>query len=304
MIKSVTVTNHVGDRIKMELLRPESSGFAIKKISGIGSVKADINMTDISTYDGALFNSSRLGTRNIVFDIVFINNRGESIEDIRHRAYTLFQTKTMVNIRFETSNRTLEVDGYVETNEPEIFSEQEGCQVSIICPFPYFYGVGEDNLAVFSSVEPMFEFPFSNESLTEPLLETGSIKIISGKVITYKGDADTGLKITFHAYGEVSNITIYNTGTRESMRIDTDKIGRLTGSGIVANDEIIINTIKGNKYIWLLREGSYYNILNSLDKNADWFQLRNGDNIFAYTAESGSSNLKCEIQNRVIYKGV
>lgn len=304
MINVVTVTNHIGDRIKMELARPENSGFAIKKIDGLGSVKADINMTDVSTYDGSVYNSSRLGTRNIIFDIVFINNPGETIEDVRHRAYTFFQTKTLVNLRFETSNRTLETDGYVETNEPEIFSEREGCRVSIICPFPYFYGVGEDNKITFSSIEPMFEFPFSNESFTEPLLEMGSIKTIYGKNITYKGDADTGIKITLHAYGEIANITIYNTITRESMRIDTNKIAILTGKGIIANDEIIINTVKGDKYIWLLRDGSYVNILNCLDKNVDWFQLRNGPNIFAYTAEYGSGNLKCEIQNRVIYKGV
>lgn len=304
MIKSVTVTNHIGDRIKMELARPESSGFAVTSIRGLGAVKADINMTDLSTYDGSLYNSSRLGTRNIVLDIIFIDGYGESIEDLRHKAYKLFQTKSMVNLRFETSNRTVEADGYVETNEPTIFSSMEGCQISIICPSPYLYGVGEDNIAVFSSIEPKFEFPFSNESLTEPLLEMGSIKTMSAKAINYKGDAEIGLKITFHAYGEVGNITMYNTGTRESMKIDTDLVALLTGSGIVANDEIIINTVKGDKYIWLLREGLYYNILNSLDKNADWFQLQNGDNIFAYTAEYGVNNLKCEIQNRVIYKGV
>ena len=73
MINVVTVTNHIGDRIKMELARPENSGFAIKKIDGLGSVKADINMTDVSTYDGSVYNSSRLGTRNIIFDIVFIH---------------------------------------------------------------------------------------------------------------------------------------------------------------------------------------------------------------------------------------
>ena len=82
MIKSITVTNHTGDSIKVELTRPEFSGFAITNIEGLGPVKADINMTDISTYDGGLYNSSRLGIRNIVFNIIFINYYGESIEDI------------------------------------------------------------------------------------------------------------------------------------------------------------------------------------------------------------------------------
>lgn len=304
MIKSITVTNHTGDSIKVELTRPEFSGFAITNIEGLGPVKADINMTDISTYDGGLYNSSRLGIRNIVFNIIFINYYGESIEDIRHRAYTFFQTKTKVKLLFETSNHNLETEGYIESNEPTIFSKQEGCTISVLCPFPYMYSAKEDNRVTFSNIEPLFEFPFSNESLTESLLEMGSIKIVSEKVITYKGDAETGIKITIHAYGEVDNITIYNTETRESMKINTNLLQELTGSGIIANDEIIINTEKGNKYIRLLREGRYYNILNCLDKNASWFQLQNGDNIFAYTAETGVENLRFTIENRVIYKGV
>lgn len=304
MIKSVTVTNHTGDSIKLELTRPEFSGFAIVNIEGLGPVKADISISDISTYDGGLYNSSRLGTRNIVFSIIFMNYYGESIEDIRHRAYTFFQTKTKVKLLFETSTRNLEIDGYVESNEPTIFSKQEGCTISILCPFPYMYSLEEDSSVTFSNVDPMFEFPFSNESLTESLIEMGSIKIVSEKVLNYKGDAETGIKITIHAYGEVGSITIYNIGTRESMKINASLIEQLTGSGISSNDEIIINTAKGNKYIRLLREGAYYNILNCLDKNADWFQLQNGDNIFAYTAESGSDNLKFTIENRVIYKGV
>lgn len=50
--------------------------------------------------------------------------------------------------------------------------------------------------------------------------------------------------------------------------------------------------------------GKTTNILNCLDKNADWFQLAKGDNIFAYTAEYGSTNLQFKIENRIVYEGV
>lgn len=63
-------------------------------------------------------------------------------------------------------------------------------------------------------------------------------------------------------------------------------------------------TVKGKKSITLLRNGKTTNILNCLDKNADWFQLAKGDNVFAYTAEEGSTNLQFKIENRVIYEGV
>ena len=88
------------------------------------------------------------------------------------------------------------------------------------------------------------------------------------------------------------------------MKIYNSKIAALTGSGIIAGDDIIISTVRGNKYISLLREGIYTNILNALDKESDWFQLTKGDNIFAYTADEGAENLQFKIENRIIYEGV
>jgi hypothetical protein len=178
--------------------------------------------------------------------------------------------------------------------------------ISIICPNPFFYSSGKNgkNTTVFYGVEPMFEFPFSNESLFECLLEMGKIQNQTEKVITYNGDSEIGVTITIHAVGEASKIAIYNTGTREIMRIDTDKLAAFTGSGIIAGDDIIICTVKGNKSINLQRAGKITNILNCLEKNADWFQLTKGDNIFAYTAETGSSNLQFKIENRIVYEGV
>ena len=61
---------------------------------------------------------------------------------------------------------------------------------------------------------------------------------------------------------------------------------------------------KGLESITLIREGVSYNILNCLDKNTDWFTLAKGDNIFAFTADSGVTNLQFRIENKVIYEGV
>ena len=88
------------------------------------------------------------------------------------------------------------------------------------------------------------------------------------------------------------------------MKIDTNKIKNITGKGLVASDDIIINTTKGNKSITLLREGVSYNILNCLGKNPDWFTLTKGDNIFAFTAETGITNLQFIVENKIVYEGV
>lgn len=307
MIYSIVVTNYLGDRIKLELGKPDVSGFLIKSITGLGPAKANVNTTEVSTNDGSLFNSARLSQRNIVLDMVFINTvYGESIEDLRQKSYKYFPLKKSVELTIETDNRYVKTTGYVESNEPNIFSSQEGTQISIICPDPYFYSAGEDgnNVTNFYSIDPMFEFPFSNESLDEPLLVFGEIQIKTEGVITYHGDSEIGVMIYIHAIGPATNINIYNTETREVMRINTEKISSLTGKGIVASDDIVINTAKGEKSITLIREGVSYNILNCLDKNTDWFTLAKGDNIFAFTADSGVTNLQFGIENKVIYEGV
>lgn len=307
MIYSIVVTNYLGDRIKLELGKPDVSGFLIKSITGLGPAKANVNTTEVSTNDGSLFNSARLSQRNIVLDMVFINTvYGESIEDLRQKSYKYFPLKKSVELTIETDNRYVKTTGYVESNEPNIFSSQEGTQISIICPDPYFYSAGEDGNDVtnFYSIDPMFEFPFSNESLDEPLLVFGEIQIKTEGVITYHGDSEIGVMIYIHAIGPATNINIYNTETREVMRINTEKISSLTGKGIVASDDIVINTAKGEKSITLIREGVSYNILNCLDKNTDWFMLAKGDNIFAFTADSGVTNLQFRVENKVIYEGV
>lgn len=307
MIYSIVVTNYLGDRIKLELGKPDVSGFLIKSITGLGPAKANVNTTEVSTNDGSLFNSARLSQRNIVLDMVFINTvYGESIEDLRQKSYKYFPLKKSVELTIETDNRYVKTTGYVESNEPNIFSSQEGTQISIICPDPYFYSAGEDgnNVTNFYSIDPMFEFPFSNESLDEPLLVFGEIQIKTEGVITYHGDSEIGVMIYIHAIGPATNINIYNTETREVMGINTEKISSLTGKGIVASDYIVINTAKGEKSITLIREGVSYNILNCLDKNTDWFTLAKGDNIFAFTADSGVTNLQFRVENKVIYEGV
>lgn len=304
MIKSITVTNYLGESIKMELARPELSGFAIKSITGLGAGTANINTSEQATNDGSVYNSARVQNRNIVISLIYLWD--DSIEDVRQKSYKYFPIKKKVKLLIETDNRKAEIEGYVESNEPDIFSDQEGSDISIICPNPYFYSAGADgtHTTVFFGIEPMFEFPFSNESLSECLLEMGNIENQTEKVIVYSGDSEIGVTITIHAVGSAGNITIYNTGTREIMRISNDKIAKMTGSGIITGDDIIICTIKGKKSIYLLRGGVTTNILNCIDRNSSWFQLVKGDNIFAYTAESGSNNLQFKIENQILYEGV
>lgn len=304
MIKSVTITNHLDESIKLDLFNPEESGFIIKSIDGLGPVKANINFKELATNDGSIDNSARLSSRNIVMSLQFIES--PTIEETRLKSYKYFPIKRNIKFLIETDNRICETIGRVEANVPTIFSNAEGCQISILCSNPYFYSAGENgaNQTIFYGTDPLFEFPFSNESLTEDLIEFGSIENRTEGTIYYDGDAEIGITIRIHAVGEAAGLVIYNTKTREIMRINDDKLKSLMGSGIQAGDEITITTSRGEKGIYMLRSGVITNILNSLEKPIKWFQLSKGDNTFAYTASAGLTNLQFRIENKVIYEGV
>lgn len=307
MIRAITTTNHLGESIRLDLSHPETSGFIIKKIDGLGPVKADINMTELATNDGAKKNSARLNSRNLVLYLEFFDIPGQwSIEDLRQATYKYWPNKKEINFLIETDNRIAETKGTIESNDPEIFSEKEGCVISIMCEDSYLYSAGKDgtNRTIFYGTEPRFEFPFSNESLTENLIEFGAIENKTEGTIYYDGDAEVGITITIHAIGEATGLTIYNTGTREIMRINDEKLIALMGSGISAGDEITITTSRGQKGITMLRSGRITNIINALEKPIKWFQLAKGDNVFAYTATAGITNLQFSIENKVLYLGV
>lgn len=302
MIHSITVTNYRGDSLKMELTRPQDSGFIIEKVTGLGPGKANINTSEVSTNDGAIYNSARVPSRNIVISVKYLFK--ETIEEARQTSYKYFPLKRKVTLLIETDNRMAEIEGYVESNDPDIFSQEEGSDISIICPNPFFYDALSTTETSFSGIVPAFEFPFSNESLTEPLLEFSVIEDVTDRVIDYKGDAEVGVTISIQARGEAGDITIYNVDTAEIMVVYNNLIESLTGSGIVDGDEIIICTVRGQKSAKLIRQGKTTNILNCIGRDADWFQLAKGPNTFAYDAVTGRNNLRVIITNRIIYEGI
>lgn len=302
MIKEISVENHLGETLKMELANPKDSGYIITSINGLGPGTANINTTDIVTNDGTIYNSAKLNTRNIVLHLSFVD--GGDIEELRHKTYKYFPIKRKITLYIVTDHRSVKIEGYVESNDPNIFSKNEGTSISILCPDPYFYSYGKNGIktTTFSGIEPLFEFPFKDDNSKSLIF--GNIQNKTENVVFYGGDIETGIVITIHVIGEVENITIYNVLKREQMRIDTNKLREIISSPLIHGDDIIISTIKGFKYIILRRQGVDTNILNCLDRNSDWFTISKGDNIFAYTAETGYTNLQFKIENNIVYEGV
>lgn len=303
MIYSVTVTNHLGRSLKMVLGEPWESGLLIESIEGLGPTDADINSVEYATGDGSVFNSARQHKRTITMKIDPLEK--PDVETTRHLCYEMFPVKREVTLLFETDYRLCSCTGHVETCKPDIFSDKEQMDISIVCDDPFFYSV--NNLYVLNGLDNLFEFPFSNESLTEDLIDFGELRYDVGAPIEYNGDAESGCIITFNCTGEVKNPKIRNLETGEVMNIDTTKFSYIVGDNsdrLKSNDTFVINTMYGKKSAKLYRNGVEYNCIACLDRDTDWLQLHHGTNTFGYNADLGLYNCTIDIQSFIVYSGV
>lgn len=309
MLKRVVITNYLGEQMeyKIDGVQVDNpAGLIITEIDGLGPVKADINMTDLTTSDGGLFNSARLQKRNIVITASFTNVL--SVEEARLLSYKYFPIKRPLTFLIETDNRKAKTVGYVESNEPDIFSEKSTCKISIVCESPYFEATDKTTYARFSDVIPSFRFKYKNEGL-EPNTIFGVISHKDRQKMTYIGDCDTGLVMNIECTGDITELEILDLSTGKSMVLDVSKLVACLPSGAENNNKLIngdivtIVTYQKKKTITLKRGSGRYNILNLLGKNPHWFTLTRGENEFMYISNN-SELIKMTIEAPVLYEGV
>lgn len=298
MIKSITITNYVGNSLTIDPANPEKCGLAITDITGLATLDATINASEVATNDGTVYNSARVQPRSITITLKPLWTESGTIEEHRRLIYKYFPVKKPLTLTIATEDRTVQTTGYVENTDTTIFSNFETGQITLYCPDPYFENIYSETL-LFSGIVSNFEFPFGGTDTETPNtknnLEMSKISNDTIREITYTGDIETGMEINIHAVGDVSDIVIYNLSTNESMGIKGD---------LQALDDIVICTVRNKKTARLLRHGIYTNILNKLSKDSDWFELQKGDNIIAYTAEKGVENLQFSVKTKVLYEGI
>lgn len=117
--------------------------FQVRNVSGLGPVKATISTLPFGSVDGESYIGSSVGKRNIILTIGLNPNWiDQSIETLRALLYQYFMSKVFVNLQFFTTHLpTVEISGYVESFEPNIFSKDPEIQISIICPDPDFVAI-------------------------------------------------------------------------------------------------------------------------------------------------------------------
>lgn len=281
--------------------------YNITDIDGIDPAEAVINVSKNAGADGSVFNSAYVNDRQIVITL----SVNAPTETNRIALYKFFKPKFPVTLYYQNATRNVYINGYVQNVAVGFFDKKQTVQITINCPQPFFNGL-YTKVQECSNVESLFEFPFSIEESTAPIVgqavvgtdslggESGGIEF--SRLLDYfeatifnDGDVETGALITIKASGAVDTPKIYNVETNESFIINTT---------LQAGDLVTINTRRGEKALTLLRNGVTIPLIGSLAEGSTWFQLVPSDNVFTLDADSGVENMLVTFTINDQYEGV
>lgn len=264
-----------------------SNKFCLYDIDGLNPVTATINTTKFATSDGAMFNSARIGTRNIVLYVKIY----PEIEQNRLLLYSFFKIKSDVTLYFRHDSLSVYITGKVESFELDHFSNSQVAQISILCADPYFRAA-ETQTVEFSNVIALFEFPFMNPPVG---LEFSRIEKVKTKIIN-AGEMPTGVTIQLYAKtSEVLNPVVYNLTNNTFFGLNFD---------MNQGDLITITTHFNNKKVTLLRDGVETNILYAVQEGSTWLELESGENEISYSCDEGENNLTVSVEYTALFEGI
>lgn len=259
----------------------------VTSVTGLNPPAAAISTTVVAGFDGERFNSSRMDKRNIVISFVINSN----VDDNITRLNRVIFPKRYLKVYYKSRSKDLYIEGYTESFEYDHFDNKIACQLSVICPSPFWIS-NELTEALLSPVVDLFEFPFSI-----PVEGIALSEFVGSKTgnVDNNGNIETGVIIEIEAINNIIEPTIINVNTGQRMTVNVE---------MNDGDRIIISTIKGNKYIKLDCNCVESNLINDLTPDSEWIQLLPGSNRFNYTALYGESNMRITVKHRDLFGGV
>lgn len=122
---------------------PSDDPVHIRDIDGLGPVKAEISTTPSGVMRGETYQGSSTGKRNIVLTLGLNPNWStQTMSSLRLLLYAYFMSQQWCKLRFYSDELpTTDIEGYVESFEPNMFSQDPEVQVSIINSKPDFIDI-------------------------------------------------------------------------------------------------------------------------------------------------------------------
>ena len=235
---------------------------------------------------GVSITSTSLKERSITVTGWIIADTEEEMDERKQFLNRYFDPRYEIDVMYKNYFLRFVPDNTVKygTSEKENNDTIVQFQIKGTCADPLFSEINGSKETIAATIAT-FHFPLiMSTNLYERGIVFGYRQPSLTAKVTNKGAVEVGMKIVFKAIGELTNPRLIDVDTREFVAIEKN---------MVAGEEIVINTNVGEKSIQgKIGNEDYSNYFMYKDLDSTWLQLRLGDNLFRYDADSGLDNLE------------
>lgn len=323
--RSITCVNQDGDSITFteRALNP----FILVSAEGVYDAQNNMNLTENTVTDGAVYQGSVAKYRNIVLtvkdqsitrsksinDDIYINaavirNKTLEILDARtpeassggkdfvdHRALLdkVFKRNELGRLTFKEDDEERVIDYYVESVTSTGTHTSRLHTISLICPDPFFYDP-YDQILYLSRIVADFEFI---HEFIEDGEEFGHSLGAYENIYNETANENIGLTIKISGDVEIVNPVITHMERNEYIQIGKPTKTFRLGVG----EQLIISTGIGNKHVYWIHDRQTEEINYYMLDGSTFIQLMRGNNHISFDALAGRVGLSIEIVYRLQY---
>lgn len=281
------------NNIEVEFNYESGADFFLLSLEGVYGVSSTVNTTNNTMTDGATYQGSTIGQRNIVIT-AFMDS---GYRDKRDLLYRCFAPKETGSLTYIEGSETRTIDYKVESIDIEEMGVIRNITISLICPDPFFRDM-EDISVVMAGWKKAFTWPHAFTAEKEPFGER--IQEVIKNIENESAADNIGMEIIIKADGEVVNPAIYHVEEDEYIKVGTSD----NPLNLRAGDAVRITTKTNQKNVCLIRDGTETKINGYLDEESEFIQLVHGRNTLKYDADSGIQYMNVTILYRFCYLGV
>lgn len=247
--------------------------FVLSKCEALHGIDTEIQEVSSPYIDGTTIEGVKALPRGISMTFKLIPNIKNSIDFFTN----IVKSKQYVTLQETENGNTITIQGIAKIPPYTRMMSMCEIQLDIYCGQPYWEDLNQI-VADISMFIPLLYFPMTTgQYFTEIGRPFSAVDIGASKTFTNDGDVAVGMNIKITALDSIVNPYIAcSTGDQNGFYMYLN----LT---LNVNDEVEINTTRGNKYIKINGSTEYNGqpVLSYLHFNGtDWLQLETGDNTF------------------------
>ena len=287
----LTYENENNQKIELKYSAP----FFLQSIEGEYGLTNIITSNSNAYIDGSTVINTRIDNRYLSITGIIKTNTVNELIDKRIELIKIFNPKFKGKLVYENGDIKRVIDCYIE-DAPKFTDRnvkiQKHFRISLYCPYPYWRDESDSKVDI-ALWEGGFHFPLIIPADSGVYMGVRNPSLIVN--VNNTGDVESGVIIEFKALGTLRNPSLFNVNTREFFKIN---------KAMVEGEVIRVNTNIGNKRVTQFLNGVETNILNLIDLESTFLQLKVGDNLFRYDAEENLNNLEVSIYYNPMYLGV